>query len=79
MQNLYGRGKASAITPRHAATLAVAAVMSGQSLNQAIPSLEDRIEDSERGFFRDLTLGSCRWYFRLNALTKMLLKNPFPE
>ena len=79
MQNLYGRGKASAMTPRHAATLAVAAVMSGQSLNQVIPSLEDRIEDSERGFFRDLTLGSCRWYFRLNALTKMLLKNPFPE
>ncbi|WP_369985764.1 16S rRNA (cytosine(967)-C(5))-methyltransferase RsmB [Thalassolituus sp.] len=79
MQNLYGRGSASAINPRHAATLAVAAVISGQSLNQVIPSLEDRIDDGERGFFRDLTLGSCRWYFRLNALAKMLLKNPFPD
>ena len=51
MQNLYGRGSASAINPRHAATLAVAAVISGQSLNQVIPSLEDRIDDGERGFF----------------------------
>lgn len=79
MRNLYGRGKASALSPRNAAAQALASVMEGQSLNQVIPALELRIEDSERSFFRELTLGASRWYFRLNALAKMLLKSPFQE
>lgn len=79
MESLYGRRKQAEITPRFAAAQAIAKVMAGQSLNQAIPALESNIDENERGFFRDLTLGTCRWYFRLNALAKILLKSPFQE
>lgn len=79
MESLYGRRKQAEITPRFAAAQAITKVMAGQSLNQVIPALEGRVDENERGFFRELTLGSCRWYFRLNALAKMLLKSPFQE
>lgn len=59
--------------------MALAAVLNGQSLNQCLPTLENRVDDNDRGFLRDLVLGSCRHYQRLNALAKMLLKNPFGE
>lgn len=79
MESLYGRRNQAEITPRFAAAQAIAKVMAGQSLNQVIPALESRVDEGERGFFRELTIGSCRWYFRLNALAKMLLKSPFHE
>ncbi|MEK9712614.1 MAG: 16S rRNA (cytosine(967)-C(5))-methyltransferase RsmB [Thalassolituus sp.] len=79
MTSPYGRARASDLSPRHAATIALYSVMAGQSLNQVIPALEDRVEPNEYSFFRDLAFGSCRWFFRLNAIAKMLLKNPFQE
>ena len=79
MTSPYGNKQPSALSPRHAAALAVYSVMAGQSLNQVLPALEPRISADDRGFFRDLSLGSCRWFFRLNALTKILLKHPFQE
>lgn len=67
------------IDARQAAALAVAAVISGQSLNQCLPPLEADISLQDRAFLRDLVLGSCRYYQRLNALAKILLVRPFAE
>lgn len=53
-------------------------VMRGQSLNQVLPAIEQQINDTDRGFVRDLLFGSCRYYQRLNAIAKMLLSKPFP-
>ena len=64
---------------RHAVALALAAVISGQSLNQCLPPLEDNVPEQDRAFLRDLVLGSCRHYQRLNALAKILLVRPFGE
>ena len=67
------------ITPRYAAALGVYDVMQGKSLNQVLPALEQQVDIQEKPFLRDLLLGSCRWYFRLNAIAKILLKSPFDE
>lgn len=64
---------------RQAAALALAAVISGQSLNQCLPPLEANVPAQDRAFLRDLVLGSCRYYQRLNALAKILLVRPFAE
>lgn len=64
---------------RQAAALALAAVISGKSLNQCLPPLEAQIPLQDRAFLRDLVLGSCRHYQRLNALSKILLVRPFAE
>jgi len=54
-------------------------VQHGQSLAQCLPAAEDKIEFDDIPFLRELCYGSCRWYFRLNALAKMLLEKPFKE
>ncbi len=64
---------------RQAAALALAAVISGKSLNQCLPPLEAGVPLQDRAFLRDLVLGSCRYYQRLNALAKILLVRPFAE
>lgn len=74
--SLYGASSAS-LSARAAAARALAGVMQGQSLNQLLPTLEQRVDQADRGFLRDMVLGSCRHFQRLNALAKMLLKNPF--
>lgn len=62
-----------------AAALGITDVINGQSLNRVIPSLELQVDEQEQAFFRDLLIGSCRWYYRLNALCKILLKSPFED
>ena len=79
MKQLYGNARHSQISARYAATQALHQVIQGQSLNQALPALEARVNEDDRGFLRDLALGSCRYYQRLNAIAKMLLKTPFGE
>ncbi len=69
----------SDLSARRAAALALAGVLKGQSLNQCLPPLEQRVAAEDRAFLRDLVLGSCRHYQRMNALAKMLLKHPFGE
>lgn len=64
---------------RQAAALALAAVISGKSLNQCLPPLEAQVPIQDRAFLRDLVLGSCRHYQRLNALAKILLVRPFAD
>ena len=52
-------------------------VQQGHSLAQCLPQAEAQIELDDIPFLRELCYGSCRWYFTLNALTKMLLSKPF--
>lgn len=54
-------------------------VQHGQSLAQCLPVAEEKVEFDDIPFLRELCYGSCRWYFRLNALAKMLLEKPFHE
>ncbi len=54
-------------------------VQHGQSLAQCLPAAEEKIGLDDVPFLRELCYGSCRWYFRLNALAKMLLQKPFHE
>lgn len=79
MQNSPWQQSSQTISARKAATLALSAVMSGQSLQQCLVPLEDKVSSEDRAFLRDLVLGSCRYFFRLNALAKMLLSKPFDE
>lgn len=53
--------------------------MQGRSLNQLLPVLEQQVAPQDRGFLRDLALGSCRYYFRLHALAKILLTKPWGD
>ncbi|MEN9464038.1 MAG: hypothetical protein RL217_219, partial [Pseudomonadota bacterium] len=77
--NLYGQRSQAPYSARKAAALALAAVIGGQSLQQCLAPLEARVCSEDRTFLRDLVLGSCRHYFRLNALAKILLKQPLNE
>tara|TARA_B100001109_G_scaffold104011_2_gene84997 strand:- start:123309 stop:124640 length:1332 start_codon:yes stop_codon:yes gene_type:complete len=77
--SIWGQSASSELSARRAAATALASVMNGQSLNQVLPPLENRVPAEDRGFLRDLTLGSCRHFQRLNALVKILLKHPFGE
>ncbi|MCH2041932.1 MAG: 16S rRNA (cytosine(967)-C(5))-methyltransferase RsmB [Saccharospirillaceae bacterium] len=79
MSSLYGKASSSQISARYAAVQALHQVMQGQSLNQLLPQLEERVIDDDRGFLRDMALGSCRYFQRLNAITKILLKTPFGD
>ncbi|MGB1090701.1 MAG: 16S rRNA (cytosine(967)-C(5))-methyltransferase RsmB [Oceanobacter sp.] len=71
----------SAVTEdaRALAAVGLNAVIQGQSLNQCLPALEQSVLERDRAFLRELVLGSCRYFQRLNALAKMLLKQPFRE
>ncbi len=53
------------------------AIIQGRSLNAQLPQLKAHCLPTEQGLLRDLISGSCRFYFRLNALAKILLKQPF--
>lgn len=53
------------------------AIIQGRSLNSQLPQLKAHCLPTEQGLLRDLISGSCRFYFRLNALAKILLKQPF--
>lgn len=54
----------------------LSAVSQGQSLAQALPHAEQQVDEKQISFLRELCYGSCRWYFKLNALNKMLLSKP---
>lgn len=69
----------SPLSARRAAAMALAGVLNGQSLNQCLPPLEARVDSADRGFLRDLVLGSCRHYQRLHALAKILQSRPFGD
>ena len=49
MSSLYGKASSSQISARYAAVKAVHQVMQGQSLNQLLPQLEERVIDDDGG------------------------------
>ena len=69
----------SSLSARKAATQVLTAVMKGQSLQQCLAPIEENVSNEDCAFLRDLVLGSCRYFQRLNALAKMLLSKPFDE
>lgn len=79
MQNSPWQQSSNTISARKAATLALRAVMAGQSLQQCLTPFEERVILEDRAFLRDLVLGSCRHFHRLNALAKILLSKAFDE
>ena len=77
--SLYGQSQQNQWSARRAATASLAAVISGRSLNQVLPKHELQVDEQDRAFYRDLILGSCRYYQRLNAIAKILLKQAFGD
>lgn len=62
-------------TPRSAAALAVAAVLSGRSLDDALPPLEGGLSPGDRSLLRALAYGTLRDHGRLSALAQRMLKS----
>jgi 16S rRNA (cytosine967-C5)-methyltransferase len=69
----------SSVNIRATAARVLTQVQYGQSLAQCLPAAEEKVEFDDIPFLRELCYGSCRWYFRLNALAKMLLEKPFQD
>ena len=63
--------------PRLAAVRALAQIVDkGQPLDAVLTSIKDI---SERAWIQEMLYGVCRWYFRLDALIRLLLKHPLKE
>ena len=46
------------------------------SLTSLFPEYLDQLSPSESGLIKDLCYGSCRWFYRLEAILKQLLAKP---
>jgi len=68
--------EASAHDPRVAAARVIAAVLSGQSLNQALPPALDRVEGRDRALLQELCYGSLRQGPRLQSILGQMLDKP---
>jgi 16S rRNA (cytosine967-C5)-methyltransferase len=62
--------------PRAAAALAVADVMAGRSLSDALPRRSRAVGEKDRGLAAELAYGICRWQPRLQPLALGLLQRP---
>lgn len=52
-------------------------VKSGKSLTQVLPLYTNKLsKDSERAFLQELCFGVLRWWYKLNALSRLLIKKP---
>jgi 16S rRNA (cytosine967-C5)-methyltransferase len=63
-------------SPRLAAVLAVADVLNGRSLSDSLPARSDALAPRDRALAAELAYGTCRWFWRLDALLGMLLDKP---
>ena len=61
---------------RARAASAVAAVMSGESLDRALESQPGSLAERDRSLYRELSFGTLRQFPRLNALLSALLDKP---
>jgi len=66
-------------TPRVAAARCVAAVLGGQSLQQALPVQRERVAAAQRPFFQQLVYGGLRALPRSEALLQQLLPRPLKD
>ena len=63
--------------PRLIALGNVLAVLEGRSLDDALASMPEPLEERDRALAAELSYGVCRWYRRLDALVAGLLRKPF--
>jgi 16S rRNA (cytosine967-C5)-methyltransferase len=64
------------VSARLAAVLAVADVLNGRSLSDSLPARSDGLAPRDRALAAELAYGTCRWFWRLDALLGMLLDKP---
>ena len=62
--------------PRAAAAQAVADVLGGRSLSDALPARSQAVPERDRGLTAELAYGVCRWQPRLAPLALGLLQRP---
>ena len=70
----YFRGKSN---PRVAAARALGQVLRGASLTDAMTIQRKSLAAADHGLAGELAYGSCRWYYRLQALLEQLQHKPF--
>ncbi len=63
--------------PRVAAARALAQVLRGSSLTDALTIQRKSLAVTDHGLAGELAYGSCRWFYRLQALLKQLQHKPF--
>lgn len=68
-----------ALEPRAAAAQVIAEVLSGKSLNQALPPKLEQVAERERGLLQQLCYGTVRHTPRLEALLAQLLNKPLKD
>lgn len=61
---------------RLAATKVVSRVVSGESLNQALPSLQATLSKKDQPLLAELCYGTLRYYFRLDGWLSQLVEKP---
>lgn len=62
---------------RATAAKVICAVLEGASLADVLPSAAAQFEDPrDQAFLQAVCFGVCRWYFRLEAILKILLEKP---
>jgi 16S rRNA (cytosine967-C5)-methyltransferase len=69
-------GQRATDNPRLAATLAVADVIAGRSLADCLTARSAGLAPRDRALAAELAYGSCRWFWRLDALLGQLLSKP---
>jgi 16S rRNA (cytosine967-C5)-methyltransferase len=69
-------GGAAPTAPRAAAARAVAAVLGGRSLSDALPDAAAAVPDADRALVAELAYGTCRWFPRLDFFLGRLLARP---
>lgn len=67
------------VSVRALAARAITKVAQGESLNTALPLLQDKLEAKVQPLLAELCYGTLRFYHRLDAWTKGLLEKPLKE
>ena len=63
-----------------AARVVVQVIAKGRSLSDALPAAVQRLADPrQRALVQELSYGTLRWYYRLEALLELLLKRPLKQ
>jgi 16S rRNA (cytosine967-C5)-methyltransferase len=59
--------------------LVIRAVLEGHSLTDALRQGQEKVAERDRALLAELAYGVCREYYRLDALSAMLLRQPLKE
>ena len=71
---------ATQLNARALAASAMLEVVDGQkSLTSILAYLSKQVADQDKGLLQNLGFGTCRHFFSVNALSKILLDKPLPE